>query len=169
MSFTHLDYCQYLLTSPKNYTLTNLADHKITISHDTINKFLRKEEINPNIIWHNVKQTIKEEPDASIVLQDDLGLVMSPLKRVGLGHGNESLLVAVSHFTTHRLGFCTQPIQEHYTDTNGYTEHVFAMCHLLGFRFAPRMRDLPEKKLYTFGPTYPDSTYNCYSWMCSVH
>ncbi len=106
MSFTHLDYCQYLLTSPKNYTLTNLADHKITISHDTINKFLRKEEINPNIIWHNVKQTIKEEPDASIVLQDDLGLVMSPLKRVGLGHGNESLLVAVSHFTTHRLGFC---------------------------------------------------------------
>jgi len=35
--------------------------------------------------------------------------------------------------------------------------HVFAMCHLLGFRFAPRMRDLPDKKLYTFEPTPPDS------------
>ncbi|MBN3885157.1 MAG: Tn3 family transposase [Nostoc sp. JL34] len=48
-------------------------------------------------------------------------------------------------------------IQEHYTDTSGYTEHVFAMCHLLGFRFAPRMRDLPDKKLYTFEPSSPDS------------
>lgn len=36
-------------------------------------------------------------------------------------------------------------IQEHYIDTSGYTEHVFAMCHLLGFRFAPRMRDLADK------------------------
>ncbi len=28
-------------------------------------------------------------------------------------------------------------IEEHYTDTAGYTDHVFAM-HQLGFRFAPR-------------------------------
>lgn len=41
-------------------------------------------------------------------------------------------------------------IQEHYTDTSGYTEHLFAICHLLGFRFAPRMRDLADKRLYTF-------------------
>ncbi len=40
-------------------------------------------------------------------------------------------------------------IDEHYTDTNGYTEHVFALCHLLGFRFAPRIRNLAESKLYT--------------------
>ncbi len=70
MSFSHLDYCQYLLTSPLNYTLTNLANHKLTVSHDTINKFLRKEEINIDIIWNNVKQTIKEDPDASIVFDD---------------------------------------------------------------------------------------------------
>jgi Tn3 transposase DDE domain len=29
-------------------------------------------------------------------------------------------------------------IEEHYTDTAGFTDHVFALCHLLGFRFAPR-------------------------------
>lgn len=40
-------------------------------------------------------------------------------------------------------------IQEHYTDTAGYTEQVFALCHLLGFRFAPRIRDLGETRLYT--------------------
>ncbi|MFP1453851.1 Tn3 family transposase [Escherichia coli] len=37
---------------------------------------------------------------------------------------------------------------EHYTDTAGFTDHVFALMHLLGFRFAPRIRDLGETKLY---------------------
>ena len=39
-------------------------------------------------------------------------------------------------------------IEEHYTDTAGFTDHVFALMHLLGFRFAPRIRDLGELKLY---------------------
>ena len=39
-------------------------------------------------------------------------------------------------------------IKEHYTDTAGYTEHVFALCFLLGFRFAPRIRDLGETRLF---------------------
>jgi TnpA family transposase len=40
-------------------------------------------------------------------------------------------------------------IEEHYTDTAGFTDHVFALCHLLGFRFAPRIRDLADKRLAT--------------------
>jgi len=40
-------------------------------------------------------------------------------------------------------------IKEHYTDTAGYTKQVFGLCHLLGFRFAPRIRDLGETRLYT--------------------
>ena len=36
----------------------------------------------------------------------------------------------------------------HYTDTAGFTDHVFALTHLLGFRFAPRIRDLGDTKLY---------------------
>jgi TnpA family transposase len=39
-------------------------------------------------------------------------------------------------------------IEEHYTDTAGFTDHVFALTHLLGFRFAPRVRDLGDTKLY---------------------
>uniref|UniRef100_B8HZ41 Transposase Tn3 family protein n=1 Tax=Cyanothece sp. (strain PCC 7425 / ATCC 29141) TaxID=395961 RepID=B8HZ41_CYAP4 len=39
-------------------------------------------------------------------------------------------------------------IEEHYTDTAGFTDHVFAMMHLLSFRFAPRIRDLKDTKLY---------------------
>lgn len=39
-------------------------------------------------------------------------------------------------------------IEEHYTDTAGFTDHVFGLMHFLGFRFAPRIRDLGETKLY---------------------
>ena len=39
-------------------------------------------------------------------------------------------------------------IEEHYTDTAGFTDHVFALMHMLGFRFAPRIRDLGDTKLY---------------------
>ncbi|MDT7918762.1 Tn3 family transposase [Clostridium perfringens] len=40
-------------------------------------------------------------------------------------------------------------IEEHYTDTAGYTDQVFALTHLLGFRFAPRIRDISDVKLFT--------------------
>ena len=39
-------------------------------------------------------------------------------------------------------------IREHYTDTAGAIDHVFGLCHLLGFRFAPRIRDLADRRLY---------------------
>jgi TnpA family transposase len=39
-------------------------------------------------------------------------------------------------------------IEEHYTDTHGYTEHVFALCALLGFKFAPRIRGITDSRLF---------------------
>ena len=48
-------------------------------------------------------------------------------------------------------------IEEHYTDTAGFTDHVFALMHLLGFRFAPRIRDLGDTKLYI---PKSDATYD---------
>ncbi|MGI0135240.1 MAG: Tn3 family transposase [Candidatus Micrarchaeaceae archaeon] len=43
-------------------------------------------------------------------------------------------------------------IKEHYTDTAGFTDHVFALCALLGYKFAPRIRDLFKLKLFSIGP-----------------
>lgn len=39
-------------------------------------------------------------------------------------------------------------IKEHTTDTEGFTEHVFALCHLLGIKFMPRIKDLKSQQLY---------------------
>lgn len=42
-------------------------------------------------------------------------------------------------------------IKEHYAETAGFTDHVFGLMHLLGFHFAPRIRDLGDTKLYYEG------------------
>ena len=42
-------------------------------------------------------------------------------------------------------------IEEHYTDTAGFTDQVFALCPFYGFSFAPRIADLAEKRLYVPG------------------
>lgn len=44
-------------------------------------------------------------------------------------------------------------IREQYADTGGFTDHVFAVTSLLGYRFIPRIRDLPSKRLYVFDPS----------------
>ncbi|EJU0637217.1 Tn3 family transposase [Salmonella enterica] len=48
-------------------------------------------------------------------------------------------------------------IEEHFTDTGGASDHVFALFALIGKRFAPRLRDLKGRKFHTFEKpeTYP--------------
>ncbi|KUM26307.1 hypothetical protein AU467_22440 [Mesorhizobium loti] len=48
-------------------------------------------------------------------------------------------------------------IQEHFTDTGGASDHVFGLFALIGKRFAPRLRNLKDRKFHTFerGDAYP--------------
>ena len=43
------------------------------------------------------------------------------------------------------------PTGRHHTDGGGDSDHVFALCSLLGFQFAPRIPDLKHRRLYSFG------------------
>ena len=43
-------------------------------------------------------------------------------------------------------------IREQYADTGGFTDHVFAVTAILGYRFMPRIRDLSSRRLYVFEP-----------------
>jgi TnpA family transposase len=54
------------------------------------------------------------------------------------------------------LGVRELPLQELYTDTGGASDHIFGLCHLLGLRFVPRMRDLADRRL---GAISPGSSY----------
>jgi hypothetical protein len=67
---TRLDYCQYLLVSQINYTLTNFADHAEKFSHDAANRYLAGDEIRPHIVWENVKGQVVPTPYGFIVFDD---------------------------------------------------------------------------------------------------
>ena len=59
---TRLNYCQYLLVSQINYTLTNYAEHTEQFSHDMVNRYLAEDEIRPRIVWENVKTQVIQTP-----------------------------------------------------------------------------------------------------------
>ena len=50
-------------------------------------------------------------------------------------------------------------IREHTTDTEGYTEIVFALCHLLGDYFMPRIKNLKDQQLYRVEKDANDSVF----------
>ena len=49
------------------------------------------------------------------------------------------------------LGEQQSVVVEHVEQAAGAIDHVFGLCHLLGFRFAPRIRDLADRRLYVVG------------------
>jgi len=67
---SRLDYCQYLLVSQINYTLTNFADHSERLSHDAVNRYLRGERITPRLVWDNVRAQVVETERGYLVFDD---------------------------------------------------------------------------------------------------
>jgi TnpA family transposase len=39
-------------------------------------------------------------------------------------------------------------LREHHSDTEGFTDQIFGATHLLGYRFAPRIRNIKKTKLF---------------------
>jgi hypothetical protein len=70
MSFTKLDYCQYLLSSQINYTSTNLAEHLQSWSHDTINRYLKGERLAPRMLFEQVAPMLQPDPKAYLIFDD---------------------------------------------------------------------------------------------------
>ncbi len=71
---TRLDYCQYLLSSPINYTLTHFADHSERFSHDMINRYLAGDRIPPRLVWENVSPIGIKLRNESEIIEFDVTL-----------------------------------------------------------------------------------------------
>ena len=70
MGVTRLDYCQYLLVSQINYTLTNFAAHSDTFSHDAVNRYLAGEKLTPRLVWDNVRGQLEESLQGYVLFDD---------------------------------------------------------------------------------------------------
>ena len=69
---TRLDYCQYLLSTPINYTLTHFAEHCEKFSHDQINRYLAGDRLRPRYVWEAVKPHLEQTPQGYIIFDDTL-------------------------------------------------------------------------------------------------
>ncbi len=94
-------------------------------------------------------------------------------------HGAEPSILLYTHYSARHAPFHTQAIPPageaayvvdglfhheadlsiavHHTDGGGVSDHNFALMHLLGVRFAPRIPNLADRRIYAFGPasTWP--------------
>ena len=67
---TRVDYCQYLLSTPLNYTLTHFGDHSESFSHDQINRYLAKDRLTPKQVWEHVASDIIQTCEGYIIFDD---------------------------------------------------------------------------------------------------
>lgn len=67
---TRLDYCQYLLSSQINYTLTHFAEHSEQFSHDAINRYLAGEQLTPRLVWENVQAQVVPSAEGYVLFDD---------------------------------------------------------------------------------------------------
>ena len=65
-----IDYCQYILSTQINYTLTYAAQYKDGVSHDAYNNYLGRESLSPKLIWEHVKNEIVTHEHGYVVFDD---------------------------------------------------------------------------------------------------
>lgn len=77
------EYCQYLLLTQINHTVTYFAEHRQIWSHDTIRDFLKEDEVKPSDLWQRVKGEIIPSP-FGYILFDDTVLDKNYSKKISL-------------------------------------------------------------------------------------
>ena len=100
---TRLDYCQFLLTTPVNYTITHFADHCERFSHDQINRYLADDRLPPRYVWESVKPHLKQTPNGYVIF-DDTVLDKRHAKKIALAKNQYS---GNAHTTINGIGVVT--------------------------------------------------------------
>lgn len=72
MTIKRIDYCQFLLTSQTNFTMTNFADHIQGSSHDAVKRYLEVDKLTANQVWEHAQRDIVVSPRGCIVFDDTI-------------------------------------------------------------------------------------------------
>lgn len=62
-----IEYCQYLLSSQTNYTITNFSEHVEGLSNDKIRRYLMGEKFSPRLVWEHSKEEIILSRNGAII------------------------------------------------------------------------------------------------------
>jgi hypothetical protein len=148
MEFTKLDYCQYLLSSQVNYTLTNLAEHLDQFSHDTINRYLRGEKLSPRLLFEQVQGLLERDPDAYLIFDDTVleksfGPEIEPTRYQWSGNAKNVVrgigVLSLVYVNPHTENFWVIDYRIFDPDTDGLTkiDHVGEMLGSVAHRQLP--------------------------------
>ncbi len=69
---TQATYIEYLLRTPRNYTCTHLAEHLSHVSHDQVNRFLRRSSFSPTQLRELVLPLLDDSPEAFLLVDDSV-------------------------------------------------------------------------------------------------
>lgn len=72
MKAIQLSYCQFLLSSPFNFTQTYLSDHKPGLSHDQVNRAMRRMDVSSETLWEAVQESIQYSPNGYLAYDDSV-------------------------------------------------------------------------------------------------
>ncbi len=65
-----LDYCQFLLVSQTNYTMSYFAEHSPGFSHDAVKRYLEKDKLTARMVWENVRSQVVRSEQGYLAFDD---------------------------------------------------------------------------------------------------
>lgn len=65
-----IEYCQYLLSSQTNYTITNFSEHVEGLSDDRIRRYLMREKLSARLVWEHSKEEIISSRNGKLLFDD---------------------------------------------------------------------------------------------------
>lgn len=69
---TRQPYIDYLISTPINYTCSNLAAHLDGVSHDAVSDFLVRSRTTARTLWQPVKGVIHASADSSLISDESV-------------------------------------------------------------------------------------------------
>jgi hypothetical protein len=67
---TKRQYIEYLISTPINYTCSNLAEHLEGMSHDAVSDYLQRDKLTAVGLWELVAPLLNDS-EASYLIVDD--------------------------------------------------------------------------------------------------
>lgn len=65
-------YIEYLISTPVNYTASNLADHLEGVSHDAVTDYLQRDKLSARGLWELVAPLLKDSQEAYLIVDDSV-------------------------------------------------------------------------------------------------
>lgn len=69
---SRMKYVEFLISTPVNYTCSNLAAHLDGVSHDVVTDYLNQEQLTARNLWELASLFIQDGPDAFLLFDDSV-------------------------------------------------------------------------------------------------